>query len=166
VKKALFHYKNLTWLILSLLIILLDQVSKYYAVRYLSFAQPLVIMPHYFNLFLIHNTGASFSFLAEMSGWQRWFLSFTAGLISLGLIGWLSILPKNQHWLAAALSLIIGGAMGNLIDRLQLAYVIDFIQVYAKNYYFPTFNIADTAVVIGVFMLAYSSFYGEKSHVK
>ena len=151
---------------LSLLIILLDQVSKYYAAHYLSFTQAVIIIPHYFNLFLMHNTGASFSFLAQMSGWQRWFLSITAIIIALALLVWLLALPKNQYWMAAALSLVIGGAIGNVIDRLQLAYVVDFIQVYYKNYYFPTFNIADSAIVIGVCMIAYVSFFREKHHAQ
>ena len=160
------HYKNLIWLMLSFLIILLDQASKYYAAHYLSFAQAVIIIPNYFNLFLMHNTGASFSFLAQMSGWQRWFLSIVAIIISLGLIKWLLSLPQNQYWMASALSLVIGGAIGNLIDRLQLAYVVDFIQVYYKNYYFPTFNIADSAVVIGVCMIAYVSFFQGSQHGK
>lgn len=162
----MIHYKNLTWLLLSLLIILLDQISKYYAAHCLSFAQAVIIIPHTFNLFLMHNTGASFSFLAQMSGWQRWFLSIVALIISFGLIAWLLSLPQNQYWMASALSLVIGGAIGNLIDRLQLAYVVDFIQVYYKNYYFPTFNIADSAVVIGVCMIAYASFFQGKHHAK
>lgn len=160
------HYKNLNWLVLSLLIILLDQFSKYYVTQHLSFAQAVIIIPHFFNLFLTHNAGASFSFLAQMSGWQRWFLSAASIIIAFALLKWLLSLPANQYWLASALSLVIGGAIGNLLDRLRLAYVIDFIQVYYKNYYFPTFNIADSAVVIGVFMIAYVTFFQEAKHAR
>jgi len=158
------HYKNLTWLIISVFVVLLDQISKYYAAHCLSFAQAVVIIPHFFNLFLMHNTGASFSFLAQMSGWQRWFLSAVSILIGIGLLRWLLSLQSQQYWLATALSLVLGGAIGNLIDRLQLGYVIDFIQVYYQNDYFPTFNIADSAVVIGVGMIAYATFFRESAH--
>jgi signal peptidase II len=147
------NYRNLTWLVLAVVIILLDQFSKYFVVLHLTFEQAVIVIPHWFNLFLTHNPGASFSFLADMNGWQRWFLSAASIIISLILLKWLLSLAKNQYWLAIAISLILGGAMGNLIDRLRLSYVIDFIQVYYKNHYFPTFNIADSAVVVGTAML-------------
>ena len=159
------NYRNLTWLILSVAIILLDQISKYFVASYLSFEQAVIVIPHVFNLFLMHSPGASFSFLANMSGWQRWFLSAVSIVISLILLKWLLSLAKSQVWLATAISLILGGAIGNLLDRLRLSYVIDFIQVYYKNYYFPTFNIADSAVVVGTAMLiCYGLFKGEKGN--
>ncbi len=146
--------KNLKWLILSAVIIVLDQGTKFLAVTYLQYEQPLVVVPAYFNLTLVHNTGAAFSFLAAMSGWQRWFFVMIAFIVSGMLVRWLMQLPQKSSWLAIALSLVIGGALGNMIDRIRLSYVIDFIQLYYQQYYWPTFNIADSTVVMGAIMIA------------
>ena len=158
--------KNLFWLFLSLAIILLDQWTKYLAVSHLTLNQALPIISGYFNFTLMHNPGASFSFLAEMSGWQRWFLSIISIIIIFALIKWLVSLSGNRYYLNIAISLIIGGAFGNLIDRLRLSYVIDFIQVYYKSYYYPAFNIADSSVVIGIFMILFYSLYLERKYGK
>jgi signal peptidase II len=111
-----------------------------------------------FDLKLLYNTGAAFSFLAGQSGWQRWFFSAIAIAVSVMLIYWLRPLPKSNVWLAIALSLVLGGALGNLFDRIAFGHVIDFISVHWNEYYFPAFNIADSAITVGAIMLAVDVF--------
>ncbi len=143
---------SLPWLGLALLVIGLDQASKLYMLAVLDLHQPVAIVPG-FNLMLAHNTGAAFSFLSEAGGWQRWFFVILAIAVSLILIIWLTRLPQQARWLACALALILGGAVGNLWDRLYYGYVIDFIQVYYDQWYFPAFNLADSAITVGAVML-------------
>ncbi len=142
----------LKWLWLSGLVIALDQVSKYMATQMLEMFQPLAVMPM-FNLTLMHNTGAAFSFLSEAGGWQRWFFSLVAVVVSGVIVNWLRRLGSDQHLQAAALSLVLGGALGNVIDRLLLGHVVDFIQIYYERWYWPAFNIADSAITLGVILL-------------
>lgn len=154
--------KNLAWLSVSLIIIAFDQWSKAWVVAHLPYLQPVSVIPHYFNLFLIHNPGAAFSFLAQMPGWQRWFFFAIAMIVSLILLKWQVTLPSKQSIVALALSLIIGGAIANAIDRIRLGFVIDFIQVYYQNYYCPAFNVADSAVVVGaILLILYFTFHRE-----
>ena len=142
----------LPWLGLALLIIGLDQASKLYMLATLDLHQPVVVVPG-FNLMLTYNTGAAFSFLSEAGGWQRWFFVVLAVVVSLVLVTWLYRLPQQARWLASALALILGGAVGNLWDRLYYGYVIDFIQIYYDQWYFPAFNLADSAITVGAVML-------------
>lgn len=142
----------LNWIGLSILIIVIDQIVKHLAVTYLPFNQAVPITS-FFNLALTHNTGAAFSFLANVS-WAPWVLGGLALVMSIGILYWLKQTPSSHRWLAISLTLILGGALGNLIDRLHQGYVIDFIQVYYKQWYWPTFNIADSAITIGAIMLA------------
>ena len=152
----------LSWLWLSILVVLLDQAIKYWAVTHLTLHEPVAVLP-FFNLTLIYNSGAAFSFLAEAGGWQRWFFVVLTVLVSSFLLYWLSILKKNQIWLAAALALIIGGAIGNnLIDRLFLGYVIDFIDVYYQRWHWPAFNIADSAITIGAAIAVIEALFFEQ----
>ena len=147
----------LKWLWLSGLVIVLDQVSKWLMVSWLSLYESVAVMP-FFNLTMAHNTGAAFSFLAQAGGWQRWFfVSFTA-MICLGLFVWLKKLNVNAKLEAVAISLILGGALGNVIDRFYHGYVIDFLDVYYGSYHWPAFNIADSAIVIGAALLIIDSF--------
>ena len=148
------HYKNLAWLIISAGIIFLDQWSKSLILHHLTYGQVVTVIPHCFNLVLIYNPGAAFSFLSTMPGWQRWFFSGIALIMTFILLKWLVSLPAKHAWLATAISLVIGGALGNCIDRLRLSYVIDFIQWYYQSFYWPAFNIADSAVVVGALMIA------------
>jgi len=154
--------KNIFWLWVSFFVIVVDQWTKFLAVTHLVYATPFVVIPHFFNLTLLHNTGAAFSLLAESGGWQRWFFTGIALVMVLLLLRWLFSLPEKNAWIACALSLVIGGAIGNVMDRFRLSYVIDFIQVYYNDYYWPAFNVADSAVVVGVFMLAWHYFFWEK----
>jgi signal peptidase II len=140
------------WLGISFFIIVTDQLTKTWATDNLPFAQPVALTP-FLNFTLLHNTGAAFSFLADAGGWQRWFFMGLATIISIGLFIWILRLSAKQRWLGIALALILGGAIGNLIDRTIYGYVIDFIDFYYQQWHWPAFNIADSAISIGVFML-------------
>ena len=147
----------LKWLWLSLIIIILDQLTKYWASSALDYGMPVAIMPM-FNLTLLHNTGAAFSFLSEAGGWQRWFFAAIAIIISIALAIWLKLLKPGQTLLAIGLALLLGGAIGNLWDRLLLGYVVDFIDVYYGDWHWPAFNVADAAISIGAALLIFDSF--------
>jgi signal peptidase II len=142
----------LIWLWLSIFVIAFDLITKQLAENFLSYGQPVPILP-LFDLTLLYNPGAAFSFLAGENGWQRWFFTAIALVVSTVLIGWLYKLPRENKWLAVALTLILGGAIGNLFDRLVYGHVIDFISIHWQGSYFPAFNIADSAITIGAFML-------------
>jgi signal peptidase II len=149
------------WLFLSGLIIILDQLTKWAASNYLTYGQPLEVLP-VFDLTLLHNTGAAFSFLSDAAGWQRWFLAAVSLAASVFLVMWLFRLAASEKWLACTLSLILGGAIGNLVDRVYLGYVVDFISVHYQQHYFPAFNIADSAITTGAFMLVIEMFIVKK----
>ncbi len=149
------------WLGISLVVILLDQLSKYFASTQLVYAEPLPVLP-WFNLTLLFNRGAAFSFLSEAGGWQRWFFVAVSMTAAVFLTVWLHRLKPRQWSLALALALVIGGAVGNLIDRLWLGYVIDFIQLYYKSFYWPAFNVADSAITVGAVMLVWDGLFADK----
>lgn len=159
----------LKWWWISALVILFDQLSKLGASKYLQMHDPHAIMPM-FNFTLMHNTGAAFSFLSDAGGWQRWFFSVLAIVVSLLIINWVRKLAEHEKWQAAGLLMVLGGALGNVIDRLVYGHVIDFIDVYYNaqsclpmfyqtlntgqlQCHWPAFNIADSAISIGVAML-------------
>ncbi len=143
----------LRWFALSLLVVVLDHATKWLASARLNYGVPLTLSPM-FDFTLLHNRGAAFSFLSDAGGWQRWFFSVVALLVSGWIASWLYRLPRNKRWLAASLALILGGAIGNLIDRVALGYVVDFISVHWGTSYFPAFNIADSAITLGAIMMA------------
>lgn len=151
----------LKWLWLSALVIVLDQLSKLWASTALDYAEPVPLMP-FLNLTLMHNSGAAFSFLSQAGGWQRWFFALVAIAVSAILIIWLKRLSPAQRWLAAALALVLGGALGNVFDRLYFGYVIDFIDVYYQAWHWPAFNVADSAIFVGALMLIIDSLRGER----
>ena len=133
--------------LVALAVIVLDQLTKLWVFNTFVPGESVTVTP-FFNLVLVFNPGAAFSFLAEHAGWQRWFFS----LIALGISGWIiwqlrSVKPNA--WLSLALALIMGGALGNLIDRLWLGMVIDFIDIHAAGWHWPAFNVADSAVCVG-----------------
>jgi signal peptidase II len=150
-------FNMLKWLWLSLLAIILDQVSKLAIAGSMQLYQSIQIMP-YFNLTYVHNTGAAFSFLSEAGGWQRWFFAGLALVISIVITVWLARLKQHETLLAIALALVLGGAIGNLIDRLAYGYVIDFLDVYYQTWHWPAFNIADSAITLGVILMLVESF--------
>lgn len=147
----------LKYLWLSLLIIIADQISKTVMVNWLDLYERVAVLP-FFNLTLAHNTGAAFSILAGAGGWQRWFFVALAVVISLVLVIWLKRLAQTAKLEAISLALIIGGAIGNVIDRLVYGYVIDFLDVYVGTYHWPAFNIADSAICVGAVLLIIDSF--------
>ncbi|MEI7840048.1 MAG: signal peptidase II [Methylococcaceae bacterium] len=149
------------WLWLSALAIGLDQASKLAVDKSFSLYESMAVMP-FFNLTYVHNTGAAFSFLSEAGGWQRWFFAALAIVMSTIMTIWLTRLKENETLLAVSLSLILGGAMGNLIDRLAYGYVIDFLDVYYGTYHWPAFNIADSAITIGVALMLVESFKSQE----
>ena len=150
-------FNMLKWLWLSLLAVILDQGSKLAIAGSMQLYQSIQIMP-YFNLTYVHNTGAAFSFLSEAGGWQRWFFAGLALVISVVIAVWLARLKQHETLLAVALSLVLGGAIGNLIDRLAYGYVIDFLDVYYQTWHWPAFNIADSAITLGVILMLVESF--------
>jgi signal peptidase II len=155
---------RLAWLILSVLVLAVDQVTKQYFEGMLSLYQQIVVIPDLFSWTLAYNTGAAFSFLADSSGWQRWFFAAIALVVSVVLVGWLKRLGRDDTWLAIGLALILGGALGNLYDRVVLGHVIDFIYVHWKDTWrFPAFNVADSAITVGAVMLALDMFKSKKT---
>lgn len=152
----------LKWLWLSLLAVILDQGSKLAITSSMQLYQSIPVIP-YFNLTYVHNKGAAFSFLSEAGGWQRWFFAGLALVISGVIAVWLARLKSHETLLAAALSLVLGGAIGNLIDRLAYGYVIDFLDVYYQTWHWPAFNIADSAITLGVILMLVDSFGWAKS---
>lgn len=146
---------------LAALVIGLDQLTKLLAAQHLSYRVPFEITA-WFDFTLAHNTGAAFSFLASAGGWQRWFLSAVALFVSLFVLLWLWRLDANKVRLTLALGFILGGGVGNLIDRVAYGYVIDFISVHYQNWYFPAFNIADSAITLGAILLLWDAFVSDE----
>ena len=144
--------------LLAVAIIVLDQVTKYWVQGSFFEGQRLQLLP-FFDFTLVYNKGAAFSFLANESGWQRWFFAAIAIGVSIALTIWLMTLKSTEKWIAAALVLIIGGALGNLYDRMVFGHVIDFIHVHWGENYFPAFNIADSAITMGAIMLIIDSLF-------
>ncbi len=141
------------WLWLSLAVILADQWVKNLIVEKFTLYQSVEVLP-VLDITRLHNTGAAFSFLAGASGWQRWFFIGLGIVVSSVILIWLRRLPaRGQHLLASGLALILGGALGNVIDRVQWGYVVDFIHVHYERWYFPAFNVADSAITVGAALL-------------
>ena len=149
--------KGIVWLWISALVLVLDQWTKALASSHLELYVPNKITS-FFNLTLMHNKGVAFSFLANQSGWQRYFIAIVASLIVIWLLYWLY---KNSSKLIlqnTALVLVVGGALGNIWDRVALGYVVDFIEVHYRNYYWPAFNVADSAITLGAILLIVDAF--------
>ena len=140
------------WLLLSLLIVVLDLWTKQIATDSLTLYRPVEVNS-WLNMTLAHNYGAAFSFLSDAGGWQRWLFTGLASVVTLVLIVWLLKLPAQERWTAIALSLVIGGAVGNLVDRIINGYVVDFIDVYYRESHWPAFNLADSAITGGAILL-------------
>ncbi|MGF6096698.1 signal peptidase II [Pseudomonas sp. 18175] len=158
------RFGRLGWLVLSVLVLIIDQVSKAHFEGSLQMFQQIVVIPDYFSWTLAYNTGAAFSFLADGGGWQRWLFALIAVVVSAVLVVWLKRLGRDDTWLAIALALVLGGALGNLYDRIALGHVIDFILVHWQNrWYFPAFNFADSAITVGAIMLALDMFKSKKT---
>ena len=140
------------WLWLAAAIVVIDQLSKFAILRSLSFGERIAVVPGLFDLTLVYNRGAAFSFLAGASGWQRWF--FTGlGIAAAIFIVWLLARHGSQRLFAFALALILGGAIGNVIDRVAHGQVVDFLLVYWQRFHWPAFNVADSAITVGAALL-------------
>ncbi|MCG6967096.1 MAG: signal peptidase II [Chromatiaceae bacterium] len=151
---------RLLWL--SLLVICLDQGSKLAVMSTFREYEVLTVWP-VFNLTLVYNTGAAFSFLSDAGGWQRWFFVTVAGVIATAMVVWLARLDRSERLAGLGLALVIGGATGNLIDRLWLGKVVDFLQWHWHDWYWPAFNLADSAITLGVALLLLDGLFGKSS---
>jgi signal peptidase II len=140
------------WYLLAAGVFLLDHLTKWIASNVLVYGQPVPVLP-VFDFTLVHNHGAAFSFLSDAGGWQRWFFAAIATGVSGWIVLWIRSLPPGKAWLATGLALILGGALGNLGDRLVLGYVVDFLSVHWGPHYFPAFNLADSAITVGAGMM-------------
>ncbi|MDD4914805.1 MAG: signal peptidase II [Methylococcales bacterium] len=154
----------LKWLWISLLTLLLDQASKLLVDSSMRLYESIPLSP-FFNLTYVHNTGAAFSLLSEAGGWQRWLFAALAIIMSSVIGVWLWRLKPHETRMAIALSLVLGGAVGNLIDRIAYGYVIDFLDVYYRTWHWPAFNVADSAICIGVGLMILDGIGGGRKAV-
>jgi signal peptidase II len=145
------------WLWLSFFVVILDQATKALVVGTVKTQDAIALLP-ILDIVYLENTGAAFSILAQASGWQRWFFILLALGVSLALMIWLRRIRADQTLLAVGLSLVLGGALGNVIDRVLHGYVVDFIFFHWRTWYFPAFNLADTAISIGAGCLLLDAF--------
>lgn len=144
---------------IAALVVILDQITKVWVDRSLQLYEQIPVTPM-FNITLAYNRGAAFSFLSDAGGWQRWFFIGISVVVSVCLTVWLYRMKPNEKWLAIAIALILGGAIGNnLIDRVIYGHVVDFIQVYYNTWYFPSFNVADSAITVGTILLLILTFF-------
>jgi signal peptidase II len=147
------------WFVVTAVVVAADLATKAWVSR--AFAPGEVLeVTGFFNLVLTHNTGAAFSFLAGAGGWQRWFFTAIAVAISVAIV---VLLPRQRDpWMWAALALVLGGALGNLSDRHTMGRVVDYVQLHAGGYYWPAFNVADSAITVGVLLLVWDSLRGRR----
>ena len=146
------------WLGLAAAVVVLDLATKAWISGAFRYGEVREVTP-FFNLVLVHNTGAAFSFLADAGGWQRWFFVVVSTVIS-AVIVWMLSRPGQTRLAAAGLALVLGGALGNLYDRVTLGHVVDFVQLHAGGYFWPAFNLADSAICVGVALLLWDGFRG------
>jgi signal peptidase II len=161
----LFNNTAWRWWWLILLLIGLDQLTKQLVHQNMALYDSIELLP-FFNLTYVRNYGAAFSFLSDAGGWQRWFFTVLAVVISSVIAVWMSRLPRQQIKLGLALSLVFAGAIGNLIDRSIYGYVIDFFHLYYQTWHYPAFNIADSAICIGAALIIWDSFSSDSEAKK
>ena len=143
---------TMLWFAIAASVLLLDQYSKLWIVERFAYGD-VQVLSGFFNLVRVHNYGAAFSFLSDAGGWQRWAFSLLAAVISAVIVVWIARLPVQKKLEALALALILGGALGNLYDRLTLGYVVDFLDFHWSGRHFPAFNVADAGISVGAAML-------------
>jgi len=153
----------LKWLWLSFAVIVIDQLTKVWIDSSMTLHERLPLIEDFFDLTLAYNPGAAFSFLADAGGWQRWFFTIVSTIVSIILVVWLKRLPTHEKINAIALALIIGGAVGNLIDRIAYGHVIDFLLIYYQQWSWPAFNVADSAISVGVVLMLLAMFHSSPS---
>jgi len=145
------------YFVMALIVVLLDQLTKLWVLNSFETFEIVTVLP-VFNLTLVFNEGAAFSFLADAGGWQRYIFVSISAVMSIVFVIWLSRVKSHERWLATGLAFLLGGAVGNLIDRVWLGKVIDFLQWHWHDAYFPAFNLADAAITLGVILLLIDSF--------
>ncbi|THB75591.1 MAG: lipoprotein signal peptidase [Gammaproteobacteria bacterium] len=151
----------LKWLWLSVVVVIADQITKILVLQNFQYQESIAIFPS-FNLVHVHNYGAAFSFLSDAGGWQRWLFAVLALVFSVLIVLWISRLKPGERFTAIGLALVLGGAIGNLVDRIYHGYVIDFLDFYMGTSHWPAFNVADIAISIGVVALIILSFFDDK----
>jgi len=144
------------YLLLALVVVILDQLSKWWVLSNYQPYEVQSLLP-VFNMTLVFNKGAAFSFLSDAGGWQRWFFTGLSGVVSIALVVWLTRLRSDERMTAVSLALILGGALGNLLDRVRLGKVVDFLDFYWQQWHWPAFNVADSAITIGVVLMLWAS---------
>jgi signal peptidase II len=152
---------NVRWLWISAVVIVADQITKIMVVENLTLYQRIPLLP-VLDLVRLHNTGAAFSFLADASGWQHYLFTAVAVVVCSGIVWWLGTLPPGRRVLSTGLALVLGGAIGNVIDRLAYGYVVDFILFFFREWSYPAFNVADSAITCGVILILYDGLVLEK----
>jgi len=161
-RKLHFTRRHVAWLSFSFIVVLVDQLTKWLVIDALTLYQRIPVLP-VFDLVRLHNTGAAFSFLSDASGWQNWLFTGVAVAVSLAIVWWLLTLPRDGYRvLGLGLALVLGGAIGNLIDRSLHGYVVDFLLFYYKEWSYPAFNMADSAITCGVILILYDGFILER----
>lgn len=145
------------YFVMALVVVLLDQLTKLWVLNSFETFEIVTVLP-VFNLTLVFNEGAAFSFLADAGGWQRYIFVSISAVMSIVFVIWLSRVKSHERWLATGLAFLLGGAVGNLIDRVWLGKVVDFLQWHWHDAYFPAFNLADAAITLGVILLLIDSF--------
>ncbi len=153
----------LRWLLLSALIIVADQITKLIVLDHFQLHESMPVISGFLNWTLAYNEGAAFSFLSDAGGWQRWFFTVLALVVSSVLIVWLKRTPRGDWRTALPLALVVGGAIGNVIDRMRFGHVVDFIDVYHEAWHWPAFNIADSAISVGAVLLIVFGLFGGKA---
>ena len=157
------RFGKLGWVWLSVVVFVIDQITKFWFDNNLQMYERITVIPQVLDWTLAYNTGAAFSFLAGASGWQRWLFTLIAVVVSVVLVVWMKRLKPDETWLAVGLALVLGGALGNLVDRVVFGHVVDFILVHwQSSWYFPAFNIADSAITVGAILLALDMFKSKK----
>lgn len=147
------------WLLVALVVIVADHLTKFWVSSTLDYQQAIPVLP-FFSLVLVHNTGAAFSFLADAGGWQRWFF-VAVGIVATVVIVRLLKRHAGDPRLALALALVLGGALGNVIDRVALGHVVDFLYFHYQSFAWPAFNVADSAITVGAALLIWDSLHGK-----
>ena len=160
--KTLFSDTGLRWLWLTLLCLILDQVTKQLVAGSFELGESVDVLP-IFSITYVHNLGAAFSFLADQGGWQRWFFTAIAAIASIVFTVWLAKTPKSQTLISIAFALMLSGAIGNLIDRALFGYVIDFLDFHWASYRCATLNVADSMIFIGAALMILDSFTAESN---
>lgn len=150
---------QLMWLWLSVIVVILDQITKHMVSHFLLKIIAYPVCPG-FNIVLVHNYGSAFGFLADAAGWQLYFFIAVALLVLVFLVGWLARMRSNERLKAIAVALILGGALGNMLDRMINGYVVDFVDLYVGPYHWPAFNLADSAICLGALLLIWKMIRG------